>query len=111
MKVAFSAALVWVCLQYPASAMSGAELQQYDSRFASGYVFGQLEMFLGTYEKDPVLRARKSRVSECMSNARMNAESLLRAVTAFMDRNPKKLSEPAVSAVILTVLEICPSGN
>ncbi|AXA44617.1 Rap1a/Tai family immunity protein [Rhizobium leguminosarum] len=91
----------------PAFALSGAELQQQDRSFAMGYVQGQIEFWLSTWDDDAEARARKARQTTCINNGQIAPGTFLDTVVAYMSRNPKRLSEPAVAAVLQTLGEIC----
>ncbi|RVN89007.1 Rap1a/Tai family immunity protein (plasmid) [Sinorhizobium kummerowiae] len=107
MKTLVYTAAVTAALASPAFALSGAQLQQENRHFAMGYVQGQIEFWLSTYDDNPNVRARKSRQAVCINNGQITPDTLLDAVISYMSRNPKHLSEPAVSAVLRTLSEIC----
>lgn len=99
--LAFSYAFLYVT---SAQAMTGAEFLQMDKTFASGYAFGVLESDLY------VLNPRNTDVEtrrKCISDAKINSETLYNLVYNYIQRTPETLRYPALGAVIQAVSEMC----
>lgn len=87
-----------------ASAMTAAELLQDESAFATGYVFGIVEynVSVGTLDDERFLRRR-----QCLIDTKANAKTFLEMTKNFIRRNPTTLPEPASSAVLRAIIEMC----
>jgi uncharacterized lipoprotein NlpE involved in copper resistance len=87
-----------------ALAMTGAELLQSNKAFATGYVFGIVDMQTTMFDSDD---KNWLVVRECVINSHLNARGTFDLVESYLRRNPKRLTEAAVAGVLNSVNEMC----
>lgn len=88
----------------PAYALSGAEFLQADRNFASGFALGVTQYRISVLNvSDP----SQQRIIKCITSSKINLDTLYEATTTRLKQHSHELSEPALSAVINTIAEIC----
>ena len=87
--------------------MTGAELLQQDRRFATGYVFGVVEMQIGL--QHPEVKNWRI-VRDCMIKSNLDAQGVYDLVESYLRRYPKVLKDSAWIGVYRAVQEKCDPG-
>lgn len=91
----------------PASAFTGADYLDTDTRFASGYAFGAIESI--TSFCNPALpQGTQERWITCLRDGSLMTNQMHAAVRRYIEQNPASLGEPAYVAVLKTLREVCP---
>ncbi|MBY5805569.1 hypothetical protein HFN52_18410 [Rhizobium leguminosarum] len=102
--IAFTVALV-----SPAFALTGAQLKQSSPVYGRAYIWGVLEgyLFIGGSDDSVKDQAQKQLRLKCLMNAKITDSTFYEAVMHHIDRTPANLTEPAVGAVLQTLVEMC----
>jgi hypothetical protein len=93
----------------PACAMTGAELLQSGTNFASGYILGVVDHRLFVFDRAGA--TRQTEIRECIVASKMTTDTLYSVVIAYLRNHPDSLQEQSFVAVLRTLDQICPKGN
>lgn len=107
-KTLIFATLTCLAFHNSSFAFTGAQLVQQDTSFNNGYMLGAVDAYLNIYQNDPAEQKRQQQVATCLIDGGITNGVLNQAVVNYIQNNPATLAQPAVAAILKTLLEICP---